>query len=126
MSPGAITSVPLIVPLLGKLTTMPPGQCANVPGLSVHPHTPTVDAPTISTSSAVPAFDVTRIRLVPRSIFAAARTRFSSAGSGTIRSSASGCSLEITRMRAPALRISGVSTACIRPSMVQSTTKPAC
>jgi hypothetical protein len=29
-------------------------------------------------------------------------------------------------MRAPALRISGVSTACISPSMVQSTTKPAC
>ena len=30
------------VPLLGKLTTMPPGQCASVPGLSVQPHTPTV------------------------------------------------------------------------------------
>ena len=43
-----------------------------------------------------------------------------------MRSSASGCSLEITRMRAPALRIAGVSGACIRPSMVQSTTKPAC
>ena len=28
-------------------------------------------------------------------------------------------------MRAPALRIAGVSGACIRPSMVQSTTKPA-
>ena len=126
MSPAAITSVPLTVPLLGKLTTMPPGQCASVPGLSVQPQTPTVEAPTMSTSRSVPAFEVTRIRLVPRSIFAAARTRFSSAGSGTMRSSASGCSLEITRMRAPAFRISGVSTACIRPSMVQSTTKPAC
>ena len=29
-------------------------------------------------------------------------------------------------MRAPALRISGVSGACINPSSVQSTTKPAC
>ena len=29
-------------------------------------------------------------------------------------------------MRAPAFRISGVSAACISPSMVQSTTKPAC
>ena len=80
----------------------------------------------MSTSSSVPAFEVTRIRLVPRSIFTAARTRFSSAVSGTMRSSASGCSLEILRMRAPALRISGVSAACISPSMVQSTTKPAC
>ena len=105
---------------------MPPGQCASVPGLSVQPQTPTVEAPTMSTSRSVPALEVTRMRLVPRSIFAAARTRFSSAGSGTMRSSASGCSLEILRMRAPALRISGVSTACINPSMVQSTTKPAC
>ncbi len=126
MSPAAITSVPLTVLLLGKLTTMPPGQCASVPGLSVQPQTPTVEAPTMSMSRSVPALEVTRIRLVPRSIFAAARTRFSSAVSGTMRSSASGCSLEITRMRAPAFRISGVSTACISPSMVQSTTKPAC
>ena len=29
-------------------------------------------------------------------------------------------------MRAPALRIAGVSAACISPSIVQSTTKPAC
>ena len=29
-------------------------------------------------------------------------------------------------MRAPAFSISGVSTACISPSTVQSTTKPAC
>ena len=29
-------------------------------------------------------------------------------------------------MRAPALRIAGVSAACISPSTVQSTTKPAC
>jgi hypothetical protein len=42
-----------------------------------------------------------------------------------MRSSASGCSFEITMMRAPAFRIAGVSGACIRPSMVQSTTKPA-
>ena len=65
------------------------------------------------------------MRLAPRSILAAARTLFSRALSGAMRSSASGCSLEITRMRAPALRIAGVSGACIRPSMVQSTTKPA-
>ena len=67
----------------------------------------------------------TLIRFAPRSILAASRTLFSSALSGAMRSSASGCSLEITRMRAPALRIAGVSGACIRPSMVQSTTKPA-
>ena len=73
----------------------------------------------------MPAADVTVMRLAARSILAAARTLFSSALSGTMRSSASGCSLEITRMRAPALRIAGVSGACIRPSMVQSTTKPA-
>ena len=79
MSPGAITSVPLTLLLLGKLTTMPPGQCASVPGLSVQPQTPTVGAPAMSTSRSVPAFEVTRIRLVPRSILAAARTRFSSA-----------------------------------------------
>ena len=36
----------------------------------------------MSTSSAVPALEVTRIRFVARSIFAAARTRFSSAVSG--------------------------------------------
>ena len=65
------------------------------------------------------------MRFAPRSIFAAARTRASSASSGAMRSSASGCSFEITWMRAPALRIAGVSGACIRPSMVQSTTKPA-
>ena len=65
------------------------------------------------------------MRFAPRSSFAAARTRASSASSGAMRSSASGCSLEITWMRAPALRIAGVSGACIRPSMVQSTTKPA-
>src|SRR6267143_1345498 len=126
MSPAAITSVPLTVPFLGKLTTMPPGQCASVPGLSVQPQTPTVEAPTMSTSSSVPAFEVTRIRLVPRSIFPAARTHFSSAVSGTMRSSASGCSFDILRILAPAFRISGVSTACISPSTVQSTTKPAC
>jgi hypothetical protein len=79
----------------------------------------------MSMSSAVPASDRTVIRSAARSILAAARTFFSSALSGARRSSASGCSLEITRMRAPALRICGVSGACIRPSMVQSTTKPA-
>ena len=105
---------------------MPPGQCASVPGLSVQPHTPTVDAPAMSMSRLVPAADVTVMRLAPRSMLAAARTLFSSALSGTMRSSASGCSLEITWMRAPALRIAGVSGACISPSMVQSTTKPAC
>src|ERR1700675_2093408 len=126
MSPAAMTSMPLTVPLLGKLTTMPPGQCASVPGLSVQPQTPTVEAPTMSTSSSGPAFEVTRICLVPRTIFTAARTRFSSAVSGTMRSSASGCSFDILRILAPAFRISGVSTACISPSTVQSTTKPAC
>jgi hypothetical protein len=79
----------------------------------------------MSTSRLVPAADVTFMRLVPRSILAAARTDFSSAGSGRIRSRHSGCSFEITRMRAPDFRISGVSGACIRPSIVQSTTKPA-
>src|ERR1700720_3218972 len=58
MSPGAITSVPLTVPLFGKLTTMPPGQCASVPGLSVQPQTPTVEAPTMSTSSPIIAQDI--------------------------------------------------------------------
>src|SRR5450432_1350093 len=77
-------------------------------GWTDKPQTPTVEAPIILTSSSVPALEVTRIRLVPRSIFAAARTRFSRAASGTMRSSASGCSFEITRMRAPALSISGV------------------
>src|SRR5215831_4192271 len=125
MSPRSSTRVPFTVPSFGKLTTSPPGQCASVPGLSVQPHTPTVDAPAISTSRSVPAADVTLMRLAPRSIFAAARTIFSSALSGSMRSSASGCSLEITWMRAPALRIAGVSGACIRPSMVQSTTNPA-
>ena len=78
------------------------------------------------TERSVPAAEVTVMRFAPRSIFAAARTLFSSAASGRMRSSASGCSLEMTMMRAPALRISGVSGACIRPSSVQSTTKPAC
>ena len=104
---------------------MPPGQCASVPGFSVQPQMPTVGAPVMSTSRLLPPGDVTVMRFAPRSIFAAARTRASSASSGAMRSSASGCSFEITWMRAPALRIAGVSGACIRPSMVQSTTKPA-
>ena len=36
--------MPLTVPALGKLTTIPPGQCARVPGRSVQPQTPTVVA----------------------------------------------------------------------------------
>jgi len=116
MSPAAITSVPLTVPLLGKLTTMPPGQCASVPGLSVQPQTPTVEAPTMSTSSSVPALEVTRIRLVPRSIFTAARTRFSSAVSGTMRSSASGCSFDILRISP---RLSGSPASPPRASALQ-------
>ena len=104
---------------------MPPGQCASVPGFSVQPQMPTVCAPSMLTSRSVPASDVTFMRFEPRSMRAALRTWTSSAGSGRMRSSASGCSFEITMMRAPAFRISGVSGACIRPSSVQSTTKPA-
>ena len=126
MSPRSSTSMPSTVPLLGKLTTMPPGQCASVPGLSVQPQIPTVDAPSMLTSRSVPAADVTFMRFDPRSILAAARTRVCSASSGRMRSSASGCSLEMTMMRAPAFKISGVSGACISPSKVQSTTKPDC
>ncbi len=54
-----------------------------------------------------------------------ALTRVSRASSGSSRSSASGCSLEIISTRAPPLRISGSSGACSMPSTVQSTTKPA-
>ena len=61
---------------------MPPGQCASVPGSSVQPQMPTVGAPAMSTSSLVPAAEVTLMRFAPRSILAAARTRVSSARSG--------------------------------------------
>ena len=54
--------------------------------------------------------------------FTAVFTRVSRSGSIRIRSSASGCSLEITRMRAPPFRIAGVSGECISPSKVTSTT----
>jgi hypothetical protein len=66
-----------------------------VPGFSVQPQIPTVEAPAIATSRSVPAADVTVIRFDPRSILAAARTRVSSRSSGRRRSSASGCSLEM-------------------------------
>ncbi len=79
-SPRSSTSVPLTVPALGKLTTMPPGQWASVPARSVQPQTPTVAAPVMSTSRSVPAAEVTVMRLRARSILAAARTRVSSSG----------------------------------------------
>ena len=53
----------------------------------------------------------------------AAFTGRSSPGRGTRRARASGCSLLTTMMRAPDLRMSGVSGACIRPSSVRSSTR---
>ncbi len=77
----------------------------------------------MSTLRSVPAAEVTVIVLAARQRFTAAFTRASMAASGTSRSSASGCSLEIISSRALAPeRMSLSSGECSTPSSVRSAT----
>jgi len=74
----------------------------------------------------VPAAEVTRISFAARSILVPILTLASSDGSGTSRSSASGCSFDTISARAPPPRIWGSSGACNSPSTVQSAIKVTC
>ena len=128
-----MTSVPLTLPAAGKASASPAGQCDTMPGLGQKPHTPPTTAclsPCFRfTRRSVPAADVTCICCAPRSFFMAARTTPSSAGSGTVRSRISGCSLDTMSRRgmwpSTPFMIVGSSGACSRPSTVQSTTMSA-
>ena len=69
---------------------------------------------------AMPDGEVTRIWDAALRRFSPAFTFGVSAGSGTSRSSASGCSFETISSRAPPFRIAGSSGACNMPSTVRS------
>ena len=89
---------------------MPPGQCASVPGRSVQPQTPTVGGAghidiELGARGRGDRHAAGAAQHLGRGAHAGSRAPHRVA----MRSSASGCSLEMTRMRAPALRIAGVS-----------------
>ena len=121
MSPTSMTMRPLTVFGPGNARHSPPGQCATAPGVVPKPGVPPQGASVRSIVRSVPAAEVTRISLASRSIWMPSATLGPSAAVGSQRSRISGCSLQTTRMRAPASSISGHSAAWIMPSTVQST-----